>query len=349
MKLKFVEANKYNAKRAGKLWKQDDLPLPMSFRTIPIGVFSMTDPFMFPSSESPFAAMVALFQKFHGLDADGKLGPDTWSLMRSIKEVEHPEVHEPVAPKAQDGRMGVSNCIIIDGRSVRFTDEMISKGITASNYEDDDEHQFTQYRQREVLVTFLVIHESVTMSVARTNYILNKKRESSAAKGDNDGKGWDFGIHLNLAPDGHVSCHADLIRHRLVHANQLDDQSIGIEVVNPYNPKFAKPPFDEVITGDWWTWEPEGGERMYTLPTDAQLRAIPLLSKFLTDNISSLPLAFPTKHLMASNTRIEGWEDRAIPASPGIVAHRDFASHADGRYLLEHCIAELNKPLHARS
>lgn len=346
-------AIKYNKKKAGKLWNQAELPWPLSMQ-IPGAGFICT------AESQAFAFVVAAFQQLHGLLPDGYLGPATLAIMNTA---------EPAAPESAAGhdfeakentlalpakrplslkpaRSGVSNCMIIGGRSVKLSEEMLALGITASNYQDDDEHRFGQFRDRQRVTSF-VIHESVTMSAAQTNRILDKKRENSAKKGRNGGKGWDYGIHLNLCPDGHITCHADLILHRLVHGNQMNDDSIGLEVVNPYNPAYAASPFTETIKGPWWCWKPKNREKVYTLPTPAQMRAIFPLVKFLCDNVPDLPLEFPTAHLNSRKRRIDDW-DKGAKTGPGIVCHRDFASHADGRYLLEHCIAENSKPLHER-
>lgn len=344
----------YNKSKAGKLWKQEDLPWPLSFKIL--------RDFFIPVDSPAFVTGVAMFQGMHGLLPDGKLGPATYAIMRSVKpavqenevahDFEETENDRDVAfPADADtfapARTDVSNCLIIDGKSVKLSAELLKLGITASNYIDDDERHFEQFRPRKK-VTHFVIHESVTMSAAQTIRVLDGKRRSSARAGKNDGKGWDYGIHLNLCPDGHIICNADLVRERLVQANQLNDESFGMEVVNPYNPKFAKPPFTETIPGPWWCWKPKNGKKIYTLPTPAQMRAIWPLCRFLAGAISTLPLAFPTADLGAKKTRIEGWGKGAQP-SPGIVAHRDFASHADGRYLLEHCIEQMNKPMHEQS
>jgi len=336
------QASKYNQEKADKLWRQKDLPWPLNIPAIIGG-------FIFPPHSNAFTGIVGMFQEAHGLKKDGMLGPATYAAMKSIKPAaaETIEGHDfdeetpaVIPQKIAPARSNVSNCLIIDNQSIKLSDEMINSGITASNYQDDDEHQFTQYRDRKKEVTHFVIHESVTMSAAQTNRVLDNKRKASAKKGKNNGKGWDYGIHLNLAPDGHISCHADLVQHRLVHANQLNDESFGVEVVNPYNPIFAKPPFDKTIPGPWWCWKPKNADKIYTLPTAAQLRSILALCKFFSERISTLPLEFPTKDLSARKSRIDGWRDDKQPP-PGIVAHRDFASHADGRYLLEYVIENI--------
>ena len=338
------EAIAYNKRKAGKLWTQDQLPWPLS------------SDYLLSVDTKAFAIAVGMFQGMHGLTPDGQLGPATFALIRSIKpaiqeseaahdfEYEDDEEEETVASfeaekvSFEPARTGVSNCLIIAGQSIMLPDEMLALGITASNYDADGEKFFDQHRKRTE-VSHFVIHESVTMSTAQTNKILDRKRERSGKKGQNGRKGWDFGIHLNMAPDGHITCHADLVFHRLVQANQLNDTSTGIEVVNPYNPKFAKPPFTETIPGPWWCWKPRNAQRVYTLPTPPQLRAMGPLCKLLSDVIPGLPFAFPTAGLDRRQKRIKNWNKRGMPA-PGIVAHRVFASHADGRYLLEHVMEE---------
>jgi hypothetical protein len=318
--------------------------------------------FQIDVASDTFVFVAAAFQKMHGLLPDGQIGPATLAVINTTETIiaesevghdfESEDEKDIAIPKIRTvstspTRPGVSNCLIIDDRSIQLSDEMIRMGITASNYRDDNEHQFTQYRER-TRVSVFVFHESVTMSAAQTNRILDRKRERSAKEGKKGGKGYDYGIHLNMAPDGHISCHADLVRHRLVHAGQMNGRSFGIEVVNPYNPAFGKSPFDEVVKGPWWCWKPKNRDKVYTLPTPAQMQAIYPLVKFLTDVIPTLPMEFPTADLGPRKTRIDNWRDHA-KTGPGIVAHRDFASHADGRYMLEHCIEMDKKPLHERA
>lgn len=347
----FTGAIKYNMDRSKKLWRQDDLPWPLSLKIM--------GKFIIGIDTINFATAVAMFQNAQGLLPDGKLGPATYAIMRSLPTIaeesaaahdfESKSINEDgetedygrlaLAPPSNiihSARENVSNRLIIDGESVQLPESMLNVGITASNYIDDGEHYFSQHRSRKKVTNF-VIHESVTMSAAQTNRVLDSKRVRSAKDGKGGGKGWDYGIHLNLAPDGHISCHADLVRHRLVHADQLNDSSFGIEVVNPYNPKFGRGPFTETIPGPWWCWTPSNAKKVYCLPTPAQMAAIFHLCRFLCETIPDLPFEFPTAHLNSRKRRIDGWDNRANPG-PGIVAHRDFASHADGRYLLEHVI-----------
>lgn len=336
-------ASHYNASVAGRLWVPGHLPPPFSLTTV------------FPPDGEAFAHLVSVFQISHGLTVDGKLGTDTLAGIRSVPALQvGPELDEDAdgdterdlvvpAPPIQSaviGRTGVSNCLRIGGKSVPLPPEAIAAGISASNFFDDDEHHFDSWKRREPCKWF-VNHESVSMSAKSTIRTLEAKKRKSIRKGKNGGKGYPYGVHLIGAPDGHMSCHADLLDETLTHASQLNRGSLGCEWVNPYNPKWAKPPFDQVIRAPWWCWVPKDAEPLYTLPTPAQLVAAVHLTPFLVAHLPDLPLLFPTATLGPGNGRIKGWSDRKKPATPGIVAHRDFSSHADGRYILEHVMQAL--------
>lgn len=364
-------AQKYNLEiaKGGKLWKQTDLPWPLNLNvSIPI----IGSAFLIPIDSIQFALSVATFQAQNGLLPDGKLGPATFAVMSAMDDIapdgesahdfDEEPLNEEMDPDEDDvdngrnvsasisikpekvigykpARSNVSNCLIIAGESVKLSDELLSLGITASNYLDDDEYQFKNFRKRKAAKHF-VLHESVTMSGAQTNRVLDKKRARSAKNGKNGGRGYQYGIHLNLEPNGHITCHADLVFHRLVHANQINNTSVGIEITNPYNPKFGRGPFTNIIEGPWWCWKPANAERLYTLPTAPQLRALLPLCKFIADHINGIPMEFPTRNLDGRRPRIERWDEGASPP-PGIVAHRDFSTHADGRYPLEYIIQQL--------
>ena len=128
----------------------------------------------------------------------------------------------------------------------------------------------------------------------------------------------------------------------MVHANQLNDTALGIEVVNPYAPKIAAGMPFETIPAEWWTWCPDKEDRRYVLPSRKQLKALRILVPFLCKELG-IPYVFPTADLNKKKRKVDkvkvGWRKKMIPG-PGVVAHRDFASHADGRYLLEYLIKQ---------
>lgn len=220
--------------------------------------------------------------------------------------------------------MNPSNCLVVNGDPVLLPVSMTALGITCSNFVADDQLHF-QSRKRKKPVSHVVIHESAGgVDGYRTIRGLHKR---------------GLGVHIVIHPDGSLTNHADLILDRLIHANQLNHTSVGIEVINPYLGARVKKPFDKVVDGKWWTWKKKGYPHTYCVPTNAQMLTIKLLAPVLSDLLPDCPLAFPTAGLNKRQTRIDGWKDspKAKPG-PGWVAHRDFATHADGRYILERLI-----------
>ena len=321
-------AQAYNRAHDGVLWRRDALAWPLCG----------ADP-----ASPEFALLVAQFQIDHGLRVDGMLGPNTLSTMRAVATTEDDtqdalERNPAGAPDARE----CSHRVVVDGASIDIPPETVAAGLRVSNHVDDGEHAFEPYPRRESPRHF-VIHESVTRTAAGVVRVLEGKKARSARNGRNGGRGYRYGVHFVLAPDGHVSQHADLRTTWLVHANQLNRSSIGCEIVNPYSARRLLPPFTATIPRRWWTWVPRGAPALYTLPTDAQLRSLRALISFVTSVLPEIPLVFPTATLNHRRTRIDGWRDGAMPGH-GIVAHRDFSSHADGRYPLEKMIANLSDP-----
>jgi hypothetical protein len=135
----------------------------------------------------------------------------------------------------------------------------------------------------------------------------------------------------------------------MVHANQLNNESFGIEIENPYAPSLMKnepEEFRRIQDASWWTWCPDKQDRRYVCPTGAQIKTLTALVPWLCQ-LTEVPYEFPTWYLSSVQRKIKGWRTGAKPA-PGVVAHRDFAKHADGRYPLECLIANKLLPQVAR-
>jgi len=111
-------------------------------------------------------------------------------------------------------------------------------------------------------VTELIVHETVTRSVAATVRVLMRRR---------------LGVHLIVGPDGDVTQHGDLAHDRLTHAGGHNGPSVGIEVVNPYYPYLLKGelPWRRTIKAPW----AHKGE--YVLPTPAQAEATAKLASWI--------------------------------------------------------------------
>ena len=235
--------------------------------------------------------------------------------------------------------MEYSNNVIIGGKRVALPDEFIEVGLTASNYIDDGEPRFKHWTRAKKLQHF-VLHETCGNTASGCKRTLKKR---------------GYGVHLILDKAGHLSCHGDLSRDVMTHANQLNKTSTGIEIVNPYSPIYDRSDRD-TIPADWWTWIPSkkskkvkkilesGGwarvPKEYCLPTDAQMETIRLIVPWLCLELG-IPYSFPTKALNRKLRKIRGLnlKPKARPMA-GVVAHSDFAGHADGRYILERLIEE---------
>lgn len=215
--------------------------------------------------------------------------------------------------------MTISNAVILHGARVLLPEAVLAAGGSGATYLDDGEPAFRS-KPRGRPLTHLVLHETCGSTAAGCKATLLRR---------------GYGVQLILGPDGRLSCHGDLATAVMAHANQVNPTSVGIEVVSPYAPAYARPPFGPTIPAEWWTWVPAGGQRAYVLPTPTQLAVLQALVPWLCA-LTGIPYAFPTIGLNARQRKIPGWDAKpaAVPA-PGVVPHCSFADHADGEYLLE--------------
>lgn len=185
---------------------------------------------------------------------------------------------------------------------------------------DRDIRRFSNAK-RKTPVTELILHETVTVSWMNTVSVLFSKK---------------LGVHLIVDHDGTVYQHGDLATDLLWHASEHNAQSIGIEVVTPYEPRFmpAKGPWSETIEAPWAA----GPAGRYVVPTLAQCESVALLTKWLTDDASKLPasrLAIPQRWPGLQGTRrlaVRRILDGVVP-HPGTLAHCNF-EHNDGTFLV---------------
>jgi hypothetical protein len=212
------------------------------------------------------------------------------------------------------------NTIVVNGK------EYQASPIQVDNWLDNtsaDYHFRNQTRRGPV--TEVILHETVTRSHDATVKVLQP-----ATAGNPGGRG--LGVHFIVEADGMVYQHGDLATDLLWHAGQHNGPSVGIEVVNPYEPRFmpAKGPWTTVIVAPWAA----GGK--YVVPTKAQLEATACLVVFLTMKTDESPpeLQIPARWIGLNGTKlIMGPVLGATKLVPGIYAHQYF-HHADGSFLV---------------
>ena len=323
-KIKLLDAVRYNSNKVNKLWKLHDLPEPLSDGPI----------------DSEFVAWVCAYQTENKIVADGKIGPKTLEFIKAernkVKDITK-SIRKSSPPSIFMDDRGPSNMIIILGKRVKLPEEMIVKGYIATNYLDDGEPRFSHKRRKHALTNF-VCHETCGSTAEGCKITLIRER---------------YGVQLIMDPWGRISCHGDLVLDQVVHANQLNSRSIGMEVVNPYSPIYVRDRDEELwvkrIPRQWWTWKPSAFSEdikkilkrkglkkvpnQYVCPTDDQMESARIFIPWVVKKIGLFPYEFPTE-----NTR-----KKVKFPGPGVVAHRDLASHSDGRYMLEMLIRESKK------
>jgi hypothetical protein len=193
-------------------------------------------------------------------------------------------------------------------------------------------------QKRTGLVTEVIVHETVTCSSIQTVEVLEPKSPKNPA-----GRG--LGVHFIVDPDGTAYQHGDLATDLLWHASQHNPTSVGIEVVNPADPKFrpSKGPWQQVIDAPWFA---AGMGRGYVVPTKEQSEALYLLLAWLTrdagqytNTIDVAEMLFPPElqipvdfRMLNAHKMVMGRVAGAEALSPGIYAHNNF-NHGDGSWL----------------
>lgn len=177
-------------------------------------------------------------------------------------------------------------------------------------------------------VNEVILHETVTSSAKQTVDVLNQR---------------GLGVHFIVGSDGTVYQHGDLVQDELWHASQHNDNSVGIEVVNPYYPSYRpnNSPWGTVIDAPW------AHKGKYTVPTPEQAEATCTLLSWLCGEKTG-GMDIPREWVGYTPQRLSF--DRvpsAAQRAPGIYAHHYFG-HMDGCWLVLYCwlrmVAELEAP-----
>lgn len=170
-------------------------------------------------------------------------------------------------------------------------------------------------RSHQTAVTEVVLHETVTTSWQNTVAVLKKR---------------SLGVHFIVDVVGQVFQHADPWVDEMWHASAHNKASVGIELVNPFEPRFLpKPPhpWKAVLPAPW-----AGGQ--YVLPPLAQVEAACQLVNWLT-TAEAAPLTIPQQWPGVGGVPIRMAMGRVatctVPAAPGVLAHTYFG-HTDGAW-----------------
>ena len=184
--------------------------------------------------------------------------------------------------------------------------------LQVRNYRDPDVARFAGRERNGRAVNELILHETVTRSTAATVRVLAKRR---------------LGVHLIVAADGTVTQHGDLVWGRLAHAGGHNGPSVGIEVVNPFYPKYLKATLSwkRVIDAPW------AHRGRYVVPTPEQAESTARLVRLLTGGeVKGLAIAQRWRGLAGARLAMGRVAD-GDRRTPGIWAHSYF-HHADGAW-----------------
>ena len=238
-----------------------------------------------------------------GATPDGLWGPRTVASVVAWQADHHLSADGMVGPETLTAmKAGASNQDRID--SLRWdTSENIQRLHRTGTRELVD-------------VTELVIHESVTTSWLSTQRVLANR---------------DLGVHLMIHEDGMVSQHGELTD-IMSHCPKHNANSVGIEVVNPYEPRFMGEdcPWVEYINAPW------AHRGSYVLATQAQCEA---LADVIADLIKRLDIEPIWHGLKIGDGEPHHWaltdvEPKAGETNKGIWAHQQIGGHADGSWPL---------------
>ena len=188
----------------------------------------------------------------------------------------------------------------------------LSAGACLSNPET---HRFSGTDRSGTPVTEFVIHETVTRSAADAVCVLDRR---------------GLGVHFIIDEHGAVDQHGDPAVDRLAHAGRRHNAvSAGVEVVNPYYPRYLKPglPWSRVICARW------AHKHKYVLPTPAQAETTAQLIAWMTSP-AAVGLSIPRQWVGLRGTNLEmNRVAKARNPAPGVLAHTYFG-HSDGAWLV---------------
>lgn len=133
-------------------------------------------------------------------------------------------------------------------------------------------------------------------------------------------------IHFVIHDDGRLTQHNDVVE-RLIHGNQHNPRSIGVEIVNRIRPIPAGWPTDQIVE------HRQGkGTRRITIPSQTQCETLVTLLRHLVDE-SIVPDTWMGHFSMGGREYVYFQPRASLGArSPGVYAHDFFRAHDDGKF-----------------
>lgn len=168
------------------------------------------------------------------------------------------------------------------------------------------------YSDRMDPITEVVVHESVTRTADDCVRVLKRR---------------NLGVHIIINEHGKVYRHNDYLTQVVSHAKGHNRTSVGIEVINPYYPKYtrAELPHGAFIDAPW------AHKGQYTLPTFDQCLALYQVISVLLDhpslNIPNTWVGHDAEKSRFALGPVKGADD----IHEGVLAHHYF-DHADGAF-----------------
>jgi peptidoglycan hydrolase-like protein with peptidoglycan-binding domain len=256
---------------------------------------------------------VRSFQRAQGLVVDGIVGT------RTEKALIAAGASSPLGTPSTGGVPRVStNSFLVGGMPLTPP-----TGLNITNYIDSSVHRFHNKKRSSSVVNEFIVHETVTRSVSDTVQVLNKR---------------GLGVHFIMGADGKITQHGDLLDDLLWHASQHNPVSVGIEVVNPYYPKYLKDgmPWTKIINAGW------AHNGRYVVPTSQQAEAVTRLIAWITSS-KAKGLSIPRKWIGLQGNKLAMEQvSGADKRSPGVYAHSYF-NHADGSWLILYAYLRIEK------
>lgn len=247
---------------------------------------------------APLISQIVRWQLRHGLSPDGMVGPITEATARELAK---PTTGKPATSAVIGGLPRKLECDVVTWYDSPDVDLLRARAREA------------RWMEPAGAPDEIVVHESVTRSMETTQRILARR---------------GLGVHFMIDRSGRVTQHADPVGDVCWHMPTRNHRSVGIEVVNPYEPRHM-PDAPAIDDAPW------AHGNSYVLPTRAQIRAFVELMDGLHEHMQISReirgLVGDVYHLHQIPTGSPS-RPRFVDPAPGVWAHHHIGGHSDGAW-----------------